>query len=143
MFVFQKIWRAFFLETPVLRFAFLLYYRRFETLQFRPFLKINLTFANLKEFGNLFKDIERLQISVTGLARTSTPSFKHFSGNLSMTAAFVVSISLKIFSMFSFSAGSKLKFLVISTWLKYWANERFYSQDGYSRDFQLNSETRN
>ena len=29
-----------------------------------------LTFANLKIFGSLLKDIERLQISVTGLTRT-------------------------------------------------------------------------
>ena len=35
-----------------------------ETLVFRPFLKIGLTFANLKALGNLLKDIERLQISV-------------------------------------------------------------------------------
>ena len=28
MFVFRKIWRALFLETPVLRFALLPYYRR-------------------------------------------------------------------------------------------------------------------
>ena len=36
---------------------------------FRSFLKIGLTFANLEALGNLFKNIERLQISVTGLER--------------------------------------------------------------------------
>ena len=36
---------------------------------FRPFLKIDLTFANLEALGNLFKNIERLQISATGLER--------------------------------------------------------------------------
>ena len=40
--------------------------RYLETLVFRPVLEIGLTFANLKALGNLFKDIERLQISVTG-----------------------------------------------------------------------------
>ena len=44
--------------------------RLFETLVSRPFLKIGLTIANLKGLGNLFKDIESLQISVTGLSRT-------------------------------------------------------------------------
>ena len=32
--------------------------RSFETLVFWPFLKIGLTFANLKALGSLFKDIE-------------------------------------------------------------------------------------
>ena len=40
--------------------------------------------------------IERLQISVTGLARTSAPSFRNLPGSLSMPAAFEVSISPKI-----------------------------------------------
>ena len=54
------------------------------------FLKISSTFANLKARGNLFKDIERLQISVAGLARTSTPSFRNPPGCLSTPAAFEV-----------------------------------------------------
>ena len=36
---------------------------------FRPFLKIGLTFANLEALENLFKNIERLQISVTDVER--------------------------------------------------------------------------
>ena len=34
MFVFRKLWRALFLETPVLRFALLPYYRRDDLLHF-------------------------------------------------------------------------------------------------------------
>ena len=56
-------------------------------------MKIGLTFANLNALGNLFKDIERLQISVTGLVRTSAPSFRNLPGSLSMPAAFEVSIN--------------------------------------------------
>ena len=59
-------------------------------------MKIGLTFANLKGFGNLFKDIKRLQISVDGLARTLAPSFRNLPGNLSVLAGFEVSVSLKI-----------------------------------------------
>ena len=64
------------------------------TLVFRPFLKIGLTFANFKGLGNLFQDIERLLISVTGLARTLAPSFRNLTGNLSIPPTFEVSISL-------------------------------------------------
>ena len=39
--------------------------RKIDTLVFRP-----LAFANLKALRNLFKDFERLQISVIGLAGT-------------------------------------------------------------------------
>ena len=35
MFVFRKIWRALFLEAPVLRLVLLLYYRQFLALKFR------------------------------------------------------------------------------------------------------------
>ena len=68
--------------------------RVFEILVFQPLLKIGITFANLKGPRNLFRDVERLRISVTGLARTSEPSFKNFPGSLSMPAAFVVLITL-------------------------------------------------
>ena len=71
--------------------------RKVKALVFRLFLKIVLTFADLKALGNLFKDIERVQISVTGLARTLAPSFRNLPGNLPMTSAFEVSISLKLF----------------------------------------------
>ena len=67
--------------------------RYFETLVFRPFLKIF-----LKALENLFRDIERLEISVNGLARTSAPFFRNLPGSLSMPAAFDVPISLKILS---------------------------------------------
>ena len=63
------------------------------------FLKIDLTFANLKALGNLFKGIERLQIPVISLARILAPSFRNLPGRLSMPAAFEVSISLKILSI--------------------------------------------
>ena len=62
---------------------------------FWPFLEIGLTFASLKAPGSLCKDIEKLQISATGLASTSVPSLKTLPGSLSMPAAFVVPISLK------------------------------------------------
>ena len=51
---------------------------QFQTLIFRPFLKIGLIFANLKALGDLLKHIERLQISVTSLARTLALSQKIF-----------------------------------------------------------------
>ena len=69
--------------------------RYFETLVFR-LLTIGLTFANLKALGSLFKDIERLPISVIDLARTLAPSFRNLPGSLSMPVAFEVSISFKI-----------------------------------------------
>ena len=47
---------------------------------FRPILKTGVPFANFKALGNLVKDFERL--SVTNLARTSTPSFKDLLGSL-------------------------------------------------------------
>ena len=61
----------------------------------------------MKVPGNLFKDIERLQISVTGLSRTLAPSFRNLLGSLSMPAAFEVLISLKILSAESFYVDSK------------------------------------
>ena len=57
---------------------------------------MGLTFATLKALGNSFKDIEKLQISVIGLARTSAPSFRNLPGSLLTPAAFEVLISLKI-----------------------------------------------
>ena len=59
-------------------------------------MKIILTFAHLKALGNLLKDIERLQISGTGLARTSAPSFRNLPGR--MSTDFEVLISLNILS---------------------------------------------
>ena len=59
-------------------------------------MKIGLTFANLKALGNMLKDMERLKISVTGLARTLAQSFRNLPGSLSMPAAFEMSISLKM-----------------------------------------------
>ena len=64
--------------------------RRFETVVFQPFLKIRITFTNVKALGNLLKKIERLQISVTGLARTLAPSFRNLPGSQSMPVAFAV-----------------------------------------------------
>ena len=61
-------------------------------------MKIILTFAHLKALGNLLKDIERLQISGTGLARTSAPSFRKLPGSMSMSTDFEVLISLNILS---------------------------------------------
>ena len=61
-------------------------------------MKIGLTFASLKALGNLFKDIERLQISLIGLTRALAPSFRNLPESLSIPAAFEVSISLKILS---------------------------------------------
>ena len=86
---------------------------------FRPFLKIGLTFANLEALGNLFKNIERLQISVTGLERKEAPSFKNVPGSLPMPATFVVSISFKALSIYSFSAGGKSNLLFSPNWLYY------------------------
>ena len=42
--------------------------------------------------------IQRLQIIVIGRATTSAPALKNLPGRLSVTAAFVVSISLNILS---------------------------------------------
>ena len=61
-------------------------------------MKIGLTFADLKALGNLLKDIERLQMSGTGLARTSAPSFRNLAGRMSMSTDFEVLISLNILS---------------------------------------------
>ena len=52
--------------------------------------------------GNFFKDIGKLQIPVTGLARTFAPSFKNLPESPSIPAAFEVSISLKILITQSF-----------------------------------------
>ena len=77
-------------------------------------MKTGVIFANLKALENLFKDIERLQMSVNNLLRTLALSFKNLSGSLPMPAAFLVTTSLKIFSIYSFSAGSKSIYLVNS-----------------------------
>ena len=81
---------------------------------FRPFLKIGLTFANLKALGNLFKDIERLQISVTDLARTLVPPFRNLPGSLSVLARVDISQNFKYII---FSIGSNSNFLVSPKWL--------------------------
>ena len=59
-------------------------------------MKIGETFANLKALGKIFKDIERLQIPVIGLARTLAPSFRNLPGSLSMPTGIEVSKSIKI-----------------------------------------------
>ena len=66
---------------------------------FLAFLKKVLTLANLKAPGNLSKDIERLQISVTSLARKLTLSFRNLPRSLSIQVAFVVSVYLNILSI--------------------------------------------
>ena len=66
---------------------------------FLAFLKKGLTLANLKALGNLSKDIERLQISVTSLARKLTLSFRNLPRSLSIQVAFVVSVYLNILSI--------------------------------------------
>ena len=58
--------------------------------------------AHLNVLGNLFKDTEKSQISVAGLARTFAPSFRNLQENLSIRAAFEVSISLNILITQSF-----------------------------------------
>ena len=69
-----------------------------ETLVFQLFSKISLTFANLKELGDLFKHIKRLQIPVTSLARTLAPSFKILPGSLLMSAALWCQYLLKSYA---------------------------------------------
>ena len=85
-------------------------------------MEIGLNFANLKAFGNLFKDIERSKIPVTSLTRTSAPSFVNVPGSLSMPVAFVLSISFKILCVDYFSAASKSNLLVSLKWM-YWATQ--------------------
>lgn len=72
---------------------------QFQTLIFRHFLKIGLIFANLKALEDLLKHIERLQISVTSLARKLTLSFRNLPRSLSIQVAFVVSVYLNILSI--------------------------------------------
>ena len=76
--------------------------RSFEILVSRSFLKIVLTFASLKALGNLFKDIERLQISVPCIARTLAPSFINLPGSLPLPPTFEVLISPQNFKYIIF-----------------------------------------
>ena len=70
--------------------------QQFETLVSSSFFRIASTFAYLKALENLFKDIERLQIFVTGI--TSAASFRNLPGSLSMPAGFEVLVSPRILS---------------------------------------------
>ena len=53
-----------------------------------PFLKVSLSFATSEALGEGIKVNDRLQISLKGFAKISTPSFKNLPERLSMSAAF-------------------------------------------------------
>ena len=62
------------------------------------FFENKFNFCYFKALGNLVKDLERLQISITTLVRTSTSSYRNVPGNMSMPATFQVSVSTKFLS---------------------------------------------
>lgn len=57
-----------------------------------PFLKVSLSFATSEALGEGIKVNDRLQISLKGFAKISTPSFKNLPERLSMSAAFETSM---------------------------------------------------
>ena len=74
-------------------------------------MKIGLTVANLIALGDLFKDIEKLQISVTGLARTLAPTCRNLLESQSVSVCLGVQYLSKS-QVNIFFGGSKSKFLV-------------------------------
>ena len=60
----------------------------FEISVFQPYLKIDLTIHSLKTHANLFRDIEKLQLTVNSLARTFVTSFESLPESVSMPAYF-------------------------------------------------------